>query len=163
MKEDKHIFGPVPSRRLGVSLGVDIIPYKTCSLDCLYCQLGQTTRKTTQRKEYVKKSVILKELEKVEFCCDAHKYIYAFRLTADWMEEQIGERPCLICDSEEDSVATGFDIPLGQTQHAGTPPLKVFWYKLCGTCIQLENLPLVVSQALAFEMAPEAGKSKMIH
>ena len=46
----KHIFGPVPSRRLGMSLGVDLIPYKTCSYDCIYCELGKTTDKTTLRK-----------------------------------------------------------------------------------------------------------------
>lgn len=47
------IFGPVPSRRLGRSLGVDVVPYKTCSYDCIYCQLGRTTHKTTGRKEWV--------------------------------------------------------------------------------------------------------------
>lgn len=36
-----HVFGPVPSRRLGRSLGVDPVPYKTCSYDCAYCQLGR--------------------------------------------------------------------------------------------------------------------------
>ena len=45
----RHIYGPVPSRRLGFSLGVDIIPFKTCTLDCIYCQLG-STRKTVSRR-----------------------------------------------------------------------------------------------------------------
>lgn len=48
-----HVFGPVPSRRLGRSLGVDLVPLKTCSYDCVYCQLGRTTCKTVQRKEWV--------------------------------------------------------------------------------------------------------------
>ena len=48
-----HIFGPVFSRRLGRSLGVDLVPYKTCSLDCVYCQLGRTTCKTVQRGSFV--------------------------------------------------------------------------------------------------------------
>jgi wyosine [tRNA(Phe)-imidazoG37] synthetase (radical SAM superfamily) len=48
-----HVFGPVPSRRLGRSLGVDLVPYKTCSYDCVYCQLGRTTDKTVVRREYV--------------------------------------------------------------------------------------------------------------
>jgi wyosine [tRNA(Phe)-imidazoG37] synthetase (radical SAM superfamily) len=39
-----YVFGPVPSRRLGRSLGVDLVPYKTCTYDCVYCQLGRTTR-----------------------------------------------------------------------------------------------------------------------
>jgi len=46
----EHIFGPVPSRRLGRSLGIDLIPSKTCTYDCLYCQVGRTTRKTIERK-----------------------------------------------------------------------------------------------------------------
>ena len=49
----KYIFGPVPSRRLGRSLGVDLVPLKTCSYDCIYCQLGNTTCKTMKRKERV--------------------------------------------------------------------------------------------------------------
>jgi wyosine [tRNA(Phe)-imidazoG37] synthetase (radical SAM superfamily) len=57
----KHVFGPVPSRRLGRSLGIDLIPYKTCSYDCIYCQLGRTVVKTLARKEYVPLEVVLKE------------------------------------------------------------------------------------------------------
>ena len=53
----------MPSRRLGRSLGIDITPYKTCTLDCVYCQLGRTTEKTVQRKEYVPKNLVLSELE----------------------------------------------------------------------------------------------------
>jgi len=41
----KYVYGPVPSRRPGFSLGVDVIPYKVCTLDCIYCQLGRTTQK----------------------------------------------------------------------------------------------------------------------
>ena len=58
----KHLFGPVPSRRLGRSLGVDMVPFKTCSYDCVFCQLGRTTNKTTERKEYVSSSEIIDEL-----------------------------------------------------------------------------------------------------
>ena len=60
-----QIFGPVPSRRLGFSLGVDTIPFKTCSLDCIYCQLGRTINKTIQRKEYIAADDILREIEEV--------------------------------------------------------------------------------------------------
>ncbi len=59
----KYLFGPVPSRRLGVSLGVDLIPYKTCSYNCIYCESGRTTHLTDRRKEYVPTSEILDELE----------------------------------------------------------------------------------------------------
>jgi wyosine [tRNA(Phe)-imidazoG37] synthetase (radical SAM superfamily) len=68
IKEDKnqttHIYGPVPSRRLGFSLGIDIIPFKTCSLNCIYCQLGPTTQKTIRRKEYFSSSEILSQIKK---------------------------------------------------------------------------------------------------
>jgi len=47
-------YGPVLSRRFGYSLGVDIIPYKICSYDCIYCQLGKTTTKTINRKSYIR-------------------------------------------------------------------------------------------------------------
>ncbi|MCK4275198.1 MAG: radical SAM protein, partial [Phycisphaerae bacterium] len=57
-----YIFGPVPSRRLGRSLGVDLVPFKTCTYDCVYCQLGRTTCKTVQRKEYVPLEDVLQEL-----------------------------------------------------------------------------------------------------
>jgi wyosine [tRNA(Phe)-imidazoG37] synthetase (radical SAM superfamily) len=57
-----HVFGPVPSRRLGRSLGVDLIPFKTCSFDCIYCQLGVTTCKTVERKEWVPIEPVLAEL-----------------------------------------------------------------------------------------------------
>lgn len=58
----KYIFGPVPSRRLGVSLGVDLVTHKTCSLDCVYCECGKTTDLTCERKEYVPADVVKEEL-----------------------------------------------------------------------------------------------------
>ncbi|MFH1131422.1 MAG: radical SAM protein [Pseudomonadota bacterium] len=48
-----YVFGPVASRRLGRSLGVDLVPHKTCTFDCVYCQVGRTTCRTIQRKEWV--------------------------------------------------------------------------------------------------------------
>jgi wyosine [tRNA(Phe)-imidazoG37] synthetase (radical SAM superfamily) len=58
----RYVFGPVPSRRLGRSLGVDLVPLKTCSYDCIYCQLGRTTRKTGQRREWVRLDDVISEL-----------------------------------------------------------------------------------------------------
>ena len=46
------LYGPVASRRLGRSYGVDIVPLKVCTLDCVYCQLGRTTKKTIERRDY---------------------------------------------------------------------------------------------------------------
>lgn len=57
-----HLFGPVPSRRLGRSLGVDLIPLKTCPYDCLYCEVGPTTHRTAQRFPY-HTNIIIAELE----------------------------------------------------------------------------------------------------
>ena len=59
-----YIFGPVPSRRLGRSLGVDLVPFKTCTYDCIYCQLGRTTNKTVERREWVPLDDVLAELKK---------------------------------------------------------------------------------------------------
>ena len=59
---DKYLFGPVPSRRLGMSLGVDLVPKKVCSLDCVYCEVGKTTKLTTQRMEYVLYDTLVAEL-----------------------------------------------------------------------------------------------------
>ncbi len=58
-----RVYGPVPSRRLGYSLGVDLLPYKTCSFDCIYCQLGRTTDKTVTRKPYLPTAEILKQIK----------------------------------------------------------------------------------------------------
>lgn len=59
-----YVYGPVPSRRLGRSLGVDLVSFKTCSYDCIYCQLGRTTNKTIKRREYVPIEDIVSELER---------------------------------------------------------------------------------------------------
>lgn len=59
----RHLYGPVPSRRLGRSLGVDIVPYKVCSYDCIYCQLGRTTRLTAVPQKLVGAAEVMRELE----------------------------------------------------------------------------------------------------
>jgi wyosine [tRNA(Phe)-imidazoG37] synthetase (radical SAM superfamily) len=60
------IYGPVPSWRLGRSLGVDLLPGdgKTCSFDCVYCQLGRTTRRLTQRADFIPLDAVRRELER---------------------------------------------------------------------------------------------------
>lgn len=62
-KSYQYVFGPVPSRRLGRSLGVDLIPFKTCTMDCIYCQLGETLCAVSERREYVPMQDVLAELE----------------------------------------------------------------------------------------------------
>jgi wyosine [tRNA(Phe)-imidazoG37] synthetase (radical SAM superfamily) len=61
----KYTFGPVPSRRLGLSLGVDIIPKKMCTLDCVYCEVGVTDKRGLARKEYFPAEEILSEVKEV--------------------------------------------------------------------------------------------------
>lgn len=62
-KRTRYIYGPVPSRRLGRSLGVDLVPYKVCSYDCIYCQLGRTTNKTVERREWVPTDEVLVQVK----------------------------------------------------------------------------------------------------
>jgi wyosine [tRNA(Phe)-imidazoG37] synthetase (radical SAM superfamily) len=57
-----HVFGPVPSRRLGRSLGIDLIPFKSCTFDCLYCQLGTTEEQTLEKQESVGVDEVMAEL-----------------------------------------------------------------------------------------------------
>jgi len=63
-KRETFAFGPVPSRRLGRSLGIDVVPFKTCSYDCIYCQLGRTTRKTVQRSVFYPVEDIMSSVRK---------------------------------------------------------------------------------------------------
>lgn len=62
LKMYKYLFGPVPSRRLGMSLGIDLVPEKVCSLDCVYCEVCKTTKLTLARKEYIKIKKIKDEI-----------------------------------------------------------------------------------------------------
>ena len=71
----KYIYGPVPSRRLGRSMGIDLVPFKTCTYDCIYCQLGPTTQKTIERRAYHPVDEILTELQQVLSAGDTPDYI----------------------------------------------------------------------------------------
>ncbi len=62
MSARRYVYGPVASRRLGFSLGVDIIPFKTCTLDCVYCQLGSTRRTTVRRGRWFPPEDILAQV-----------------------------------------------------------------------------------------------------
>ena len=73
----KYIYGPVPSRRLGRSLGIDLVPFKTCTYDCIYCQLGRTTHKTMNRRAYFPVNEIMAELKQVLNAGETPDYIAA--------------------------------------------------------------------------------------
>ena len=65
----KYVFGPVPSRRLGLSLGVDLIPPKTCTFDCLYCEVGRTTERTLTPRMFAPFDEIIREVkERLQTC-----------------------------------------------------------------------------------------------
>lgn len=63
MKTFKYLFGPVPSRRFGRSLGIDLLPRKTCTADCVFCEVGRTTNRTVERREYVPIGEVIAELD----------------------------------------------------------------------------------------------------
>ncbi len=58
-----YLFGPVPSRRYGRSLGIDLVPMKTCCYDCVFCQLGPTPQTTCERRDYVPLDEVYRALE----------------------------------------------------------------------------------------------------
>jgi len=60
--EYNYLYGPVPSRRLGRSLGIDIVPLKVCTLDCIYCQLGRSPVVSIERRDYVAAEAVLDEM-----------------------------------------------------------------------------------------------------
>jgi wyosine [tRNA(Phe)-imidazoG37] synthetase (radical SAM superfamily) len=62
---NRHIFGPVLSRRLGRSLGIDLLPFKTCTYSCVYCECGATSNLTTTRSEFFPASTVIAELDQI--------------------------------------------------------------------------------------------------
>ena len=65
LKKYNYVFGVVASRRLGLSLGIDLVPKKYCSLDCVYCEAGATTNLSSERKDFVKADAVIAELKEV--------------------------------------------------------------------------------------------------
>ena len=87
----KYLFGPVPSRRLGMSLGVDLVPKKVCSLNCVYCEVGETTKLTIERMEYVKYDKIVAELRQFMSTKPNIDYITFSGSGEPTLNSQIGE------------------------------------------------------------------------
>jgi len=75
----QYLFGPVPSRRLGLSLGVDLNPVKVCSEDCVFCQVARTTELTTERKEWVPTAAVLAEFDRWAAAGNPADYVDAVR------------------------------------------------------------------------------------
>ena len=86
----QYVYGPMLSRRLGQSLGVDLIPLKTCNWNCVYCQLGRTVPLSNERKDFFPPEDILKEVK------TAFKTYKSFQI--DWIAI-VGSGEPLLCKS----------------------------------------------------------------
>ncbi|MBU2537243.1 MAG: radical SAM protein [Proteobacteria bacterium] len=78
----KYVFGPVNSRRLGISLGIDLVPPKICNFNCIYCEIGATTTHTCARKEYIPLSELLAEIDTVLADRELLNHLDVFTITA---------------------------------------------------------------------------------
>ena len=86
-----HVFGPVPSRRLGRSLGIDLVPFKICTYNCIYCQLGPTTNLTLERKEWVPFDKVIEEAREKIRSADGIDYITFSGSGEPTLHSRIGE------------------------------------------------------------------------
>jgi len=103
MSAYRHLFGPVPSRRFGRSLGIDLTPNCTCSFDCVFCQVGRTAELTRERKEYVPTDEVLAELR-------------------DWMENDGKADVVTLAGSGEPTLHTRFGEVLEAIAGSGRYP-----------------------------------------
>ncbi len=105
----EHIFGPVNSRRLGRSLGVDLFSEKVCNLNCIYCEVGPTVRQTCRRAEYVPTSRIIAEID--EFCRDRARLARVDVVT--------------VTASGEPTLHSGFGVILAHLREVAGKPVAV--------------------------------------
>ncbi len=94
-----HLFGPVHSRRLGRSLGIDLVPFKTCSYDCVYCECGPTTIATTKRWEFFPVQEVIAELRDYLSHSPELDFITFSGSGEPTLSSSIGEVICFIKDS----------------------------------------------------------------
>lgn len=78
----KYLFGPVNSRRLGLSQGIDLLPPKICNFNCIYCEIGPTTITTCERKEYTPTHEIIAEIDQLLADQNAVNRLDVFTITA---------------------------------------------------------------------------------
>ena len=78
----KYVFGPVNSRRLGISQGIDLVPPKICNFNCIYCEIGATTTHTCTRKEYIPLPELLAEIDTVLADRELMAHLDVFTITA---------------------------------------------------------------------------------
>lgn len=100
----KYIYGPIPSRRLGSSLGISPLPLKTCNYSCVYCQLGRTKNLTTKRSAFVSVEEIISEFLKIEtvtydvvtICGDGEPTLYLYLGKLIERLRQITSKPIVV-------------------------------------------------------------------
>lgn len=136
-----YVFGPVPSRRLGQSLGVDTIPLKTCNWNCVYCQLGRTMPVTHARREYFPREEILAEI----------KYALALHPPGqiDWVT---------FVGSGEPTLHAGLGWLIQQTQELTTQPIAVITN---GSLLYLPSVRRALAAADAVMPSLDAGTPEL--
>jgi wyosine [tRNA(Phe)-imidazoG37] synthetase (radical SAM superfamily) len=90
-KRCRFLSGPVKSRRLGKSLGVDLVPFKTCPYDCIYCELGRTTNKTATPGNYLPTGEIIREIRERLHAIPPPEYITLAGAGEPTLHSRIGE------------------------------------------------------------------------
>lgn len=135
----KYVFGPVPSRRLGQSLGIDPVPLKTCNWNCVYCQLGRSIPLTNERREYFPREEMLAEIEQA---LTAHK-----AGEIDWVT---------FVGSGETTLHSGIGWLIGEVKALTQLPVAVITN---GSLLYLPEMHMELSQADAVLPSFDAGNA----
>ncbi|HRJ57906.1 MAG TPA: radical SAM protein [Anaerolineales bacterium] len=136
-----HVFGPVPSRRLGQSLGIDTIPLKTCNWNCVYCQLGRTIPLTNERRDYVPCSAILAEVSEALKTHQPHEI--------DWVT---------FVGSGEPTLHSGIGQLIRQVKTLSNKPVAVITN---GSLLHLPEVRKELSEANAVLPTFDAGNARL--
>jgi wyosine [tRNA(Phe)-imidazoG37] synthetase (radical SAM superfamily) len=136
-----HVFGPVPSRRLGQSLGIDTIPLKTCNWNCVYCQLGRTVPLNNERREYIPCSAILAEVAEALETHQPHEI--------DWVT---------FVGSGEPTLHSGIGQLIRQVKTLSNKPVAVITN---GSLLHLPEVRKELSEADAVLPTFDAGNSRL--
>jgi len=139
----KTVFGPVPSRRLGQSLGIDPVPLKTCNWNCVYCQLGRSVPLTNKRREYVHREEILAEVEQALACHEPGEI--------DWVT---------FVGSGETTLHVGIGWLLRQVKALTSLPVAVITN---GSLLSLSEVRQELAAADAVMPTLDAGTSELYH
>jgi wyosine [tRNA(Phe)-imidazoG37] synthetase (radical SAM superfamily) len=152
MKFLKYLYGPVPSRRLGRSLGIDLVPHKICTYDCIYCQIGATTQKTLVRKEYVPSGDVIEEVD---------RFLREETSSVDYLSLSGSGEPTL--NSQIRKVIEGVkkitSIPIAVITNGSLFYLEEVRHDLIEADVILPSLDAVSSDAFLKINRPEAGLS----